>query len=75
MEARDSFVLAKAEYGICQHMWDIQALDAEVCDLIYGETLRGQSNALGLQLRGSQGSDVKGHFRVSLSFVRSWAKG
>lgn len=56
MEARDSFVLAKAEYGICQHMWDIQALDAEVCDLIYGETLRGQSNALGLQLRGSQGS-------------------
>ena len=75
MEARDSFVLAKAESGICQHMWDIQALDAEVCDLIYGETLRVQSNALGLQLRDSQGSRCEKTLRVSLNFVRSWAKG
>lgn len=31
-------VLAKAECGICKHMWDIQALDAEVCDFIPGES-------------------------------------
>lgn len=32
------FVLVKAECGICKHTWDIQALDAEMCDLIHGET-------------------------------------
>lgn len=73
MEARDLFVPKYAEYGICQHMWDI-SLDAEVCDLIYGET-RVQSNALGLQLSGSQGSRCEKTLRVSLNFVRSWAKG
>ena len=62
-------MLAKAECGICQHMWDIQALDAEVCDLINGETVRVQSNALGLQLRCSQGSKCERTLGVSLNFL------
>lgn len=44
VQGSERLVLAKAERGICKHMWDIQALDPELCDLIHGETLQVQSD-------------------------------
>lgn len=44
VQGSERLVLAKAEHGICKHMWDIRALDAELCDLIHGGTLQVQSD-------------------------------
>lgn len=67
-------MFAKAECGIRKYMWDIQALDAEVCDLIHGQTLQVQSNGYGLQPQGSQCFRYE-TIRVSLNVVTSWEKG
>lgn len=57
-------MLVKAECGICKHTWDIQALNAEVCDLIHGETLQVLSNVDGLQPQGLQSLRFKNrHFQ------------
>lgn len=74
-DGSERLVLVKAECGICKHIWDIQALDAVVCDLIHGETLQVQSNAYGLHCQGSQGARYETTLRVSLIVVRSWGKG
>lgn len=57
-------MLVKAECGICKHTWYIQALNAEVCDLIHGETLQVLSNVDGLQPQGLQSLRFKNrHFQ------------
>lgn len=58
-------MLVKAECGICKHTWDIQALDAEMCDLIHGETFAVLSNVYGQQPQT---------LPISLRDVRSWGK-
>lgn len=62
-------VLSKAECGICKHTWDIQALDAEMCDLIHGETLQVLCSIYGLQPQGSQ--SLRCERTLAVSRIRS----
>lgn len=61
-DGSERLVLVKAECGICKHIWDIQALDAVVCDLIHGETFKCNQMLMGCIVRVHKAQDMKRHF-------------